>query len=167
MTAKSDTTARDARIWQLHTQGQAPQTPWQIVDTLLEEGLLPPAATEEERKKRWNLVRAALRRLKEQGGVAGDGDAAAAATLENKPTETTEASEALTGGKPAQPARVDTVPITALRLGGRHRKELGDIDALAESIGVLGLLHPLVATPDFHVIAGERRLRAVEKLGWR
>ena len=48
----------------------------------------------------------------------------------------------------------------------RHRRELGDLDALAASIAELGLLHPIVIRPDGTLIAGERRLRAAELLGW-
>jgi ParB/RepB/Spo0J family partition protein len=48
----------------------------------------------------------------------------------------------------------------------RHRKDLGDIDGLAASIAEVGLLHPIVVKPDGTLIAGQRRLAAVRKLGW-
>jgi N6-adenosine-specific RNA methylase IME4 len=51
-------------------------------------------------------------------------------------------------------------------VGERHRKDMGDIAGLAASIHELGLLHPIVITPDGELIAGERRLRAAESLGW-
>jgi protease I len=41
-----------------------------------------------------------------------------------------------------------TVPITAIRVGKRHRKDLGDIRSLARSIQEIGLLHPVVVRPD-------------------
>jgi N6-adenosine-specific RNA methylase IME4 len=44
---------------------------------------------------------------------------------------------------------------------------MGDIKGLAASIGELGLLHPVVIKPDGELIAGERRLRAAESLGWK
>jgi N6-adenosine-specific RNA methylase IME4 len=60
-----------------------------------------------------------------------------------------------------------TLPLAAIRVGVRHRRELGDVDSLARSIAEVGLLHPVVVTPDGTLIAGGRRLAAVQKLGWR
>jgi ParB family transcriptional regulator, chromosome partitioning protein len=60
-----------------------------------------------------------------------------------------------------------TVPIVAIRVGKRHRKDLGDIRSLAQSIQEIGLLHPVVIRPDGVLIAGERRLRALKLLGWQ
>lgn len=51
-------------------------------------------------------------------------------------------------------------------VGPRHRKDMGDIAALAASIDRVGLLHPIVVTPDNKLIAGERRLEACKLLGW-
>lgn len=48
----------------------------------------------------------------------------------------------------------------------RQRKELRNIDELAESIMRIGLIHPPVVTRDGVLIAGERRLTAVRALGW-
>jgi N6-adenosine-specific RNA methylase IME4 len=59
-----------------------------------------------------------------------------------------------------------TLPIDAIRVGERHRKDLGDIDGLAANIAELGLLHPIVIRPDGTLIVGERRLRAAQALGW-
>ena len=56
--------------------------------------------------------------------------------------------------------------ISEIRVGERHRKDLGDIDALARSIAQIGLLHPVVVRPDGLLIAGERRLAACRRLGW-
>jgi ParB family transcriptional regulator, chromosome partitioning protein len=58
------------------------------------------------------------------------------------------------------------LPISAIRVGERVRREMGDIDALARSIDALGLLQPVVITQDCELIAGERRLRACQSLGW-
>ena len=60
-----------------------------------------------------------------------------------------------------------TFPIDQIRVGERHRRDLGDIDGLAASIAEVGLLQPIALTFDGHLIAGERRLRAVELLGWK
>jgi ParB family chromosome partitioning protein len=56
--------------------------------------------------------------------------------------------------------------IDAIQIGRRFRKDLGDLDALAASIKDVGLLHPIVITPDRHLIAGQRRLAACKRLGW-
>jgi hypothetical protein len=55
--------------------------------------------------------------------------------------------------------------ICDIKIGGRHREDLGDIDSLADSIKRVGLLHPPVVTEQGTLIAGERRLEAVKKLG--
>jgi ParB family chromosome partitioning protein len=44
---------------------------------------------------------------------------------------------------------------------------MGDIDALVESIRELGLLQPIVVTPDFRLIAGQRRMGACCRLGMK
>lgn len=49
---------------------------------------------------------------------------------------------------------------------GRQRRELDDIEELADSINRLGLIHPLVVTRDLQLVAGERRLNACRSLGW-
>jgi len=60
-----------------------------------------------------------------------------------------------------------TIPIADVIVGERHRCDMGDIEGLAASIAKDTLLHPIVVTFDGHLIAGERRLRAVERLGWK
>jgi len=51
-------------------------------------------------------------------------------------------------------------------VGERHRRDMGDLDALAASMAEIGLLHPIVVTPDGRLLCGERRLRAAQMLGW-
>jgi N6-adenosine-specific RNA methylase IME4/ParB-like chromosome segregation protein Spo0J len=51
-----------------------------------------------------------------------------------------------------------------IEIGERFRKDLGDIASLADSIRQVGLLHPPVITPDNKLIAGRRRLAALEHL---
>lgn len=58
------------------------------------------------------------------------------------------------------------LPTSDIVVGERHRKDLGDVAALAASIREVGLLHPVVITPDNILIAGERRLEACKRLGW-
>ncbi|MGL4677165.1 MAG: ParB N-terminal domain-containing protein [Brevinema sp.] len=48
----------------------------------------------------------------------------------------------------------------------RIRKDLGDISQLKESIQKYGLLQPIIIDNNNHLIAGERRLRAIQELGW-
>jgi ParB-like chromosome segregation protein Spo0J len=62
--------------------------------------------------------------------------------------------------RPHGHARVDEI-----RVGHRHRRDLGDVAGLAQSIEELGLLQPIVVTPDGELIAGGRRLEAVKSLG--
>jgi ParB-like chromosome segregation protein Spo0J len=51
------------------------------------------------------------------------------------------------------------VQIAGIHVGERHRKDLGDLQALAESIKEVGLINPITLMPDGRLIAGERRLR--------
>jgi len=57
--------------------------------------------------------------------------------------------------------------INKIKVRNRYRKDLGDISSLAVSIEEVGLLHPIVVRPDGRLIAGERRLAACKKLGWK
>lgn len=57
------------------------------------------------------------------------------------------------------------IDIDKITVGQRHRKDLGDLAPLAESIDEVGLLHPIVLTDSFELVAGQRRLEAVKKLG--
>lgn len=59
-------------------------------------------------------------------------------------------------------------PITSIVINRaeRQRKELTGLDDLAESIHRIGLINPIVITPDGALVAGERRLTACTRLGW-
>ena len=57
-----------------------------------------------------------------------------------------------------------TLPLSAINVSTRHRKDMGDLNALAASIKAVGLLHPIGVTPDLRLVFGERRLRAFELL---
>lgn len=52
------------------------------------------------------------------------------------------------------------MPIRQIVVGERHRKDMGDLDALASSIADIGLLQPIGVAPNNRLIFGERRLRA-------
>jgi N6-adenosine-specific RNA methylase IME4 len=56
--------------------------------------------------------------------------------------------------------------IADIRIGQRHRQDMGDIGGLAASMGSVGLLHPIVVRPDGTLIDGARRLQAAQMLGW-
>jgi hypothetical protein len=60
------------------------------------------------------------------------------------------------------------VPCDAIRVVGRHRRDMGALEVLAASIATVGLLHPPVITKDGVLICGERRLLAARDiLGWK
>lgn len=61
---------------------------------------------------------------------------------------------------------VATREVVAIHVGHRHRQQLGDLQPLASSMATLGLLHPVVITPDDRLVAGARRLAAARHLGW-
>lgn len=56
--------------------------------------------------------------------------------------------------------------VDSIRVGVRHRTELGDLRQLMDSIGRLGLLQPVTIDPDGVLLCGRRRLEAVKRLGW-
>lgn len=57
--------------------------------------------------------------------------------------------------------------LDSITVGARHRTDLGDIAALAESIRAEGLLQPITVTPDGALVCGRRRLEALRLLGYR
>jgi ParB family chromosome partitioning protein len=61
-------------------------------------------------------------------------------------------------------ARIEGLRTDEIKVGQRHRKNMGDIEGLARSIADVGLLHPIVIRPDGTLIAGERRLAAYKLL---
>lgn len=55
----------------------------------------------------------------------------------------------------------------SIRVVGRHRRDMGELEVLAASIATVGLLHPPVITEDGLLICGERRLLAMrDVLRW-
>lgn len=55
--------------------------------------------------------------------------------------------------------------IQAIKVEGRIRQDMGDIDELCNSIRSVGLIQPIVLTREHLLVAGERRLRALQRLG--
>jgi DNA modification methylase len=60
---------------------------------------------------------------------------------------------------------IHKVPIKDIRIGERVRKEYGDLEALANSIGRYGQLQAIILTDGNLLVAGERRLEAIKLLG--
>lgn len=58
------------------------------------------------------------------------------------------------------------VEVSKVKVTDRIRKDFGNIEELANDIKENGLINPPVVTPDFELIAGERRLRACKHLGY-
>jgi ParB-like chromosome segregation protein Spo0J len=58
------------------------------------------------------------------------------------------------------------LPLDTIRVGPRHRRDMGDLHPLAGSMREDGLLQPIGVTADFVLVFGERRLRAAQILGW-
>ncbi len=60
-----------------------------------------------------------------------------------------------------------TISINDIQIGDRFRKDLGDIEGLAQSISDDGLLQAIGVTPDKRLVFGLRRLLACrDHLGW-
>lgn len=88
-----------------------------------------------------------------------------------------EQQKALLGGavfvkaqaKRSTPSKAENsvVTISRIRVGERHRKDMGDLAGLAASIEKQGLLQPIGITEQSDLVFGERRLRACRDiLGW-
>ena len=58
------------------------------------------------------------------------------------------------------------VLIEDIKVKKRIRKDMGDINALAESMKRFGQISPILITPKNVLIAGGRRLEAAKSLGW-
>lgn len=59
------------------------------------------------------------------------------------------------------------VDIEKIIVKDRIRKDLGDIQELADDIKANGLINPPVVNKEYHLLAGERRLTACKSLGWK
>lgn len=59
------------------------------------------------------------------------------------------------------------IEINKVKVNDRIRKDFGNIEELATDIKENGLINPPVVTPEYELIAGERRLRALKHLGYK
>lgn len=62
---------------------------------------------------------------------------------------------------------VQKISIAQITVGQRHRKDMGDLLALSDSINMIGLLQPIGVTSKMQLVWGERRLRACQMLNWK
>src|SRR6516165_11111989 len=56
------------------------------------------------------------------------------------------------------------IKIAAIKVGQRHRRDMGDLTSLADSIRQEGLLQPIGVTDRLELVFGERRIRAVRNI---
>ena len=72
-----------------------------------------------------------------------------------------DAGEFVTTGDIPDEEPIILVKATAIEIGPRIREDIGDLNPLAQSIYELGLLHPILVTPNMTLISGLRRLQAM------
>jgi len=58
------------------------------------------------------------------------------------------------------------ININQIKISNRIRKDFGNVEELANDIKENGLINPPVLTPDYTLIAGERRIKACNLLGY-
>ena len=63
-------------------------------------------------------------------------------------------------------SEVSSVAISSVTVPKHRQRALRDVSPLRDSIAELGLLQPIVLTPDRVLVAGLHRLKACEALGW-
>ncbi len=61
--------------------------------------------------------------------------------------------------------QMQAVPLDKIHWAQRFREDLGDIDSMVESMKEKGVIQPITCTPDFELLAGERRVTAARKAG--
>lgn len=60
-----------------------------------------------------------------------------------------------------------TIPRSSISIPPRLRKDYKDVERLAQSIKEHGLIHPPVVNQNNELVAGGRRLAAIDRLGWQ
>ena len=69
-------------------------------------------------------------------------------TRREVPPSVAAAASAVSARKKPTAEPPGALPVDKIRVGRRHRKDMGDVDALAQSIAEVGLLQPVVVRPD-------------------
>ena len=64
----------------------------------------------------------------------------------------------------AHQAMLKEIQIADISVGQRHRRDMGDLTTLADSIRQEGLLQPIGVTDRLELVFGERRIRAVRDI---
>ena len=59
---------------------------------------------------------------------------------------------------------IKEIPIESIIIKDRQRKDLGDIEKIKALIKSVGQLNPILVTPDYKLISGERRIVSLKKL---
>ena len=59
------------------------------------------------------------------------------------------------------------IPIDEIIIKKRIRQDLGDLSKLMESIRNYGQINPILINSKRELIAGQRRLEAIKRLGWK
>ena len=59
---------------------------------------------------------------------------------------------------------LEELNIAEIKVGNRHRRDMGDLVALADSIRLEGLLQPIGMTEQLELVFGERRIRATKDI---
>lgn len=65
---------------------------------------------------------------------------------------------------------VESLPIAKITVGARRREKVGSLTALKSSLERVAQIHPITVRPTddgYELVAGERRLKAAESLGWK
>lgn len=65
---------------------------------------------------------------------------------------------------PAAVSEILELHCAEVKIGERHRHDMGDLESLAASIEDIGLLQPIGVTDKKQLVFGERRLRAVKEI---
>lgn len=60
---------------------------------------------------------------------------------------------------------IQEVELEKIHWPHRYREDFGDLETLADTIREKGVLQPITVTPDFELLAGERRVRAAKLAG--
>lgn len=58
------------------------------------------------------------------------------------------------------------IPLSSIKEGSRIRSDYGDLESLKSSLSTLGQLQSILVDDNLNLIAGGRRFRAMQQLGW-